>query len=103
MCINFILFLSPKMLSMTSELERVNGVINSDLQHLKVDTYKEMTHLEEKIRSSTADIKSTVQAHKDSNDSHRDKVETRLLSTIHKATQSWSEAMVTFYYESDII
>lgn len=80
---------------MTSELERVNGVMNSDLQHLKSDTYKEMAHLDEKIRSSSNDIKSTVQAHKDTTDSNRDKLESRLISTIHKATQSWSEAMVS--------
>lgn len=84
----------PQMLSMMGELERIHGEQNSELNHMKKDTNRELALVGERNSAIMSDVKATLSAYKLSIENDRDRFEERVMSLLDRATGNWTSLLV---------
>lgn len=88
------LLFPPQMLSMMGELERIHGEQNSELNHMKKDTNRELALVGERNSAIMSDVKATLSAYKLSIENDRDRFEERVMSLLDRATGNWTSLLV---------
>lgn len=82
-----------EMLSMMGELERIHGEQNSELNHMKKDTNRELALVGERNSAIMSDVKATLSAYKLSIENDRDRFEERVMSLLDRATGNWTSLL----------
>lgn len=88
------LLFPPQMLSMMGELERIHGEQNSELNHMKKDTNRELALVGERNSAIMSDVKATLSTYKLSIENDRDRFEERVMSLLDRATGNWTSLLV---------
>ncbi|XP_062596898.1 protein FAM81A-like [Saccostrea cucullata] len=82
-----------EMLTMMGELERIHGEQNTELNHMKKDTNRELALVGERNSVILNDVKATLSAFKLSIENDRDRFEERMMSLLDKATGNWKSLL----------
>jgi hypothetical protein len=78
-----------------SELERIHGEQNTELNHMKKDTNRELSLVSERNSAILNDVKATLSAYKLSVENDRDRFEERMMALLDKATGNRTSLLVS--------
>jgi len=84
-----------QMISMGSELARLTEQQAVEITHMKKDSNREFSLLEEKSSSTAMDVKRAMHDLEMAASNQRSNSETKLISMLTKATESWNDVLVS--------